>query len=611
MKRLLPLILVTTLLLSACLNGCQTPGLTPNGSSETTDNKINTPYEGNPDVEETPNSEQETTGGEKDPSDDCETDDEHTDADNNGLCDSCNVSVVIVLDLFAINDLHGKLCDTSKQAGVDEMTTYLKQAYLQEDHVILLSSGDMWQGSSESNLTKGQIVTEWMNELDVVSMTLGNHEYDWGEEYIIKNAELAEFSILAINVYDTDTNERADYCSPSVMVKRGGANIGIIGAIGDCYSSISGEMSSGVYFKTGSELSDLVKAEAQKLRAEGADFIVYSIHDGYGRSSSGVGSISDSQLRSYYDPSLSDGYVDIVFEGHSHQRYVLKDGNGIYHMQGGGDNSGICHAEAVINFANGQSKVQVAEFVSSSSYDHLADDPIVETLMDKYKDQVSVGTRVLGTNDLYRNGDELCNLIAELYVKAGIEEFGESYDIVLGGGYISVRSPYSLPAGQVTYSQLQMLFPFDNELVLCSIKGSDLNDRFIYNSHANYFEGYSDYGNSVKGSIDPDKTYYIIVDTYSSTYAPNRLTEVARFAPGVYARDLLAAYVEAGGLSSGGSESAYTSTFETLRNGKELPKNDLANESYYDKFYFMASKLSGKLLIINPSPFSFNQVCHS
>ena len=328
---------------------------------------------------------------------------EHTDVDDDGLCDDCGLSVVIVLDLFAINDLHGKICDSESQPGVDELTTYLKSAYETEDHVILLSSGDMWQGSSESNLTDGHLVTEWMNELDFSSMTLGNHEYDWGEEAIRSNASLAEFPFLAINIYDRETNKRVDYCEASVMVERGGAKIGIIGAIGDCYSSISGEQSGGIYFKTGAELTGLVKAEAHKLREAGADFIIYSVHDGYGSSSSGIGVVQDSKLSSYYDPVLSEGYVDIVFEGHTHQRYILRDGDGVYHLQNGGENKGICHAEVEINFANGKDRVHTAEFVASSAYSGMEDHPIVNTLMDKYREEISAADRVLGVNSRYRS----------------------------------------------------------------------------------------------------------------------------------------------------------------------------------------------------------------
>ncbi len=474
---------------------------------------------------------------------------DHIDVDDDGLCDDCGLSVVIILDLFAINDLHGKICDANNQPGVDELTTYLKKAYQTEDHVVLLSSGDMWQGSSESNLTDGHLVTEWMNELDFAAMTLGNHEYDWGEDAIESNAALAEFPLLAINIFDRETNERVSYCRSSVLVQRGGATIGIIGAIGDCYSSISGEQSGGVYFKVGSDLTALVKAESQKLRAAGADFIIYSIHDGHGSSSSGTGVIPDSQLTSYYDPILSEGYVDIVFEGHTHQRYILRDGDGVYHLQNGGENKGICHAEAEINFANGTSTVHTAEFIASAAYSGMEDDPIVDQLMNKYKEQVSAADRVVGVNGRYRSGDELRQLVADLYRDVAMDAFGDDYNIILGGGFISVRSPYNLQAGEVTYAQLQSLFPFDNTLVVCSIKGSDLLSRFIHTNHDSYFISFTQYGEEKQGSIDPNSTYYVLVDTYTSTYKPNRLTEVARYTADVYARDLLADYIASGKLA--------------------------------------------------------------
>ncbi|MBO7303255.1 MAG: hypothetical protein J6U68_03615, partial [Clostridia bacterium] len=150
----------------------------------------------------------------------------HSDENDDGSCDSCYESVIVVLDFYAINDLHGKFCDTDTQPGVDNLATYLKTRADYDDNVILLSSGDMWQGAAESNLTNGLILTEWMNELDFVSMTLGNHEYDWGEDAIKKNLEVAEFPFLAINVYDKSTGRLADYCTPSVMVERDGLQIG-------------------------------------------------------------------------------------------------------------------------------------------------------------------------------------------------------------------------------------------------------------------------------------------------------------------------------------------------------------------------------------------------
>ena len=588
MKKLfLPLLLTFLILFSSCAHIL--PQIPPSGVETNTGIIVTTdPSEGGDETSPDggvntptapPNAPAETSEGILDPEDpELPAEEDHTDENNDGACDDCGISVVIVLDLFAINDLHGKFLDSDAQGGVDELTTYLKNAYETEDHVLLLSTGDMWQGSSESNLTKGYVITEWMNHLNFAAMTLGNHEYDWGETYIENNATLAGFPFLAINIYDRDTNERVSYCQSSVLVQRGGARIGIIGAMGDCYSSISGEMSGGIYFKTGRELTDLVKSEAMALREAGADFIVYSVHDGHGSSSSG--SISDSALSAYYDPILSEGYVDIVFEGHTHQRYVLTDGDGVYHLQGGGDNKGITHAEATINFANGRSEVTTAELISSTTYAHLPDDPIVETLKEKYRDQISAGDAVLGYNDSYRSGDYLRQLVADLYAKVGEEAFSD-YDVVLGGGFLSVRSPYNLVAGEVTYSRLQMIMPFDNTLVLCSVKGSDLKKRFINTSNENYFIGYTAYGRSLGGQIDNNATYYIVVDTYTSTYAPNNLTEIARYKEEVYARDLLADYIRGGGLGSKPSEITYTSIPEIYRIGNALADNAQTEESYY------------------------------
>ena len=108
----------------------------------------------------------------------------HKDDDDNGICDKCSNSVIVYFDFYGINDLHGKLADADSHIGVDELTTYLKNARKTDDNAIFISAGDMWQGQSESNMTKGLIMTDWMNELDFAAMALGNHEYDWGMVFI-------------------------------------------------------------------------------------------------------------------------------------------------------------------------------------------------------------------------------------------------------------------------------------------------------------------------------------------------------------------------------------------------------------------------------------------
>ena len=489
----------------------------------------------------------------------------HTDENYDDVCDDCGTGVAVTFDIISVNDLHGKFADTATQPGVDELSTYIKQTRAQNENTIVLSTGDMWQGAPESNLTKGLIMTEWMNEMNFVAMAMGNHEYDWGEEYIKENADLADFSFLAINIYDRDTNALVDYCQPSVMVEQSGVKIGIIGAIGDCYSSISGDKSQEVYFKTGEQLTALVKAESNELRSRGADCIVYAVHEGQGG----------------YDVSLSDGYVDIVFEGHSHQSYTRTDAKGVYHLQGGGDNEGISHAKLSVNYVNDTVKTKQAKVVSSSAYSHLSDDPIVEKLLDKYADQIETAGKVLGRNDRLRRSDELLQKCAQLYLQAGEERWGGQYDLFLGGGFMSARAPYDLAAGEVLYGDLQNILPFDNQLVLCSIKGKELKSQFLFTNNSRYYIDCSEYGNEMLGSISDTETYYLVTDTYSSTYAPNKLTEIERYDETTFARDLLAKFIEEGGY---GTNTVTLSTIpELIAIGSSLPKNSETAEKYFVK----------------------------
>lgn len=464
---------------------------------------------------------------------------EHVDANNDGWCDvkDCGIYVIETIDFYNFNDLHGKFENMDNNEGVDELTTYLENRKNIDDHVVILSTGDMWQGGTASNGTHGKIVTDWMNYLGFDAMALGNHEFDWGQEAIKTNVALAEFPILAINIYDNATGQRVDYCQPSVMIERGGVQIGIIGAIGDCYSSISSDKTQGINFKVGSALTTLVKAESVKLREAGADIIVYLIHDGT--------TYSDMNISDYYDVSLSSGgYVDLVFGGHTHSYYITTDAYGVPHVQGGGDNSkGMTHVELGVNFANGNVDINVTDYVEVNSVKNLDDAPIVQELLDKYWDEIGWMYDSLGYNATIRKSNTIKSMVAKLYYEAGVEKWGDKYDIVLAGGSLNTRSPYDLAAGEVLYGDLQTILPFDNAIYLCRIKGSNLKSKFLNNS------SYTVYSTISSSQVKDNQYYYIVADSWTALYAWAACETVELYDETTYARDLLAKYVQSGGWS--------------------------------------------------------------
>lgn len=472
---------------------------------------------------------------------------EHKDEDNDGKCDTCKLSVVVNFDFYAINDIHGTFAKTDSNNGVGGLTTYLLDAQ-KNNNAFVLSSGDTWQGSTESNNTKGKLGTEWLNYINCVSMTLGNHEFDWTTEAIKTNADIADFPILAINVYDRKTNERVPYCDASVMISYDGIQIGIIGAIGDCYSSISASACSDVYFKVKDELTALIKAESESLKAQGADYVILSLHDG--QSGSTGGTVYDMD---WYDSTLSNGYIDLVFEGHTHSSYVIKDKYGVYHAQAGGYNKGISHASITVNSANGNSATS-ANIVSYSTYSSYTEDDIIDDLVELYKNEIGNPDEILGYNSKKRSSNDLAEAMAQAYYQVGEEEWGNEYQIVLGGGYIKSRSPYSLSTGNVTVRDLQALFPFDNTMMLCIVKGSDLWDKFFNTQNNNYHIAYGTYGAQVKenlkNGIGLSERYYIVVDSYTSDYAYNNLTVAKSLGNNIFPRDVLANYLLTNGWLS-------------------------------------------------------------
>lgn len=463
---------------------------------------------------------------------------------------------VVSLDFYGFNDIHGNVVDSEQGIGIAKISTFMKET-TQGKNSLLVSSGDMWQGSLESNANRGELMMQWMEELDFTSMTLGNHEFDWGMSVIENNVEKYNLPILGINVFDKVTKKRVDYAKPSTVVERGGARIGIIGAIGDCYDSISYSNVMGLDFVigldgSGHSLTELIKAESTRLREEeSCDFIVLSVHgDTY-------------HGDTYYDVELSEeGYVDLVFEGHTHRQTHYVDYGGVHHFQSSaGSSLSINHVKVELDKTSGDFEVEYDEYqdvywLDQASKYQLQPDASTLDIINQY--DFDEYYNPVGYNSIYRPGNELRQTVANLYLSKGEEKWTDYADeIVLGGGYISVRNPGFLPEGEVNYAQLYSLFPFDNDIVLSQVGGSCLKTVFINTTNSNYFLSYSEYGQSLhydQDVIDDDSLYYVVMDTYTYDWLiQNRYNTVkvdVYKETGYYARDLLLDYAKDGGFAA-------------------------------------------------------------
>jgi 2',3'-cyclic-nucleotide 2'-phosphodiesterase (5'-nucleotidase family) len=225
------------------------------------------------------------------------------------------------------------------------------------------------------------------------------------------------------------------------------------------------------------------------------------------------------------------------------------------------------------NLVTNTYEVQELEILDEDTFSDsaLADDPIVSQLYSQYFSTEDPYTTVLGRNNVLRSSNEIGHTVAQLYLEKGKQIWGEQYDVVLGGGFIKTRTPYDLSAGDVTYSQLFSLLPFDNALVLCQVTGKELREKFLNSS--SYFIACDD---SLRSSVDDGAFYYVLTDTYTSFYKYNLFTEIDRL-ENYYARDLLRDFIAAGGW---GGQAQAISIAQANAIGEALGENETSTQAY-------------------------------
>jgi 2',3'-cyclic-nucleotide 2'-phosphodiesterase / 3'-nucleotidase / 5'-nucleotidase len=97
------------------------------------------------------------------------------------------------IDLIEVTDFHGYLQSPGKlrdgtpimQQRAAVLAKQFKDLKTANPNTIILSGGDMFQGTPLSNVLKGQPVIDMMNNIGFAAMALGNHEYDWGIDTLI------------------------------------------------------------------------------------------------------------------------------------------------------------------------------------------------------------------------------------------------------------------------------------------------------------------------------------------------------------------------------------------------------------------------------------------
>jgi len=220
------------------------------------------------------------------------------------------------LTILHINDWHSRIesnnayestCSAEEETegkclgGAARLVTAIadRRKALDGQNVLLLNGGDNFQGSLFYSTYKGKAEAEFLNQMKFDAMTVGNHEFDDGEDALVPFLEEVTFPVLSANVHPNAQSKVGDKIKPSLVLDVGGEKIGIVGAVTNDTPEIAAP---GPNIAIEDDIKTIT-AEVEKLKQEGVNKIIALTHVGYPRDKELIAKIPG---------------VDVVVGGHSH-----------------------------------------------------------------------------------------------------------------------------------------------------------------------------------------------------------------------------------------------------------------------------------------------------
>lgn len=99
------------------------------------------------------------------------------------------------------NDVHGRILEEKGVIGDAKAAAVIEEERSKVENTIVVDAGDAFQGLPISNSTKGEDRANIMNQVGYDAMAVGNHEFDFGMDQVIKYKETLNFPLLSANTY--------------------------------------------------------------------------------------------------------------------------------------------------------------------------------------------------------------------------------------------------------------------------------------------------------------------------------------------------------------------------------------------------------------------------
>lgn len=219
------------------------------------------------------------------------------------------------LTILHTNDQHSRIepFDASytrnpNQGGFARRASLIEQIRKQENNVLLLDSGDVFQGTPYFNFFGGELEFKLMSMMNYDASTMGNHDFDNGLEGFKKVLPNAKFPFICSN-YDFSQTILDGATIPYKIFDKNGLKVGIFG-VGIQLDGLVGKKQ---YQETKYlDPVEIAQHYADFLRKDKkCDLVICLSHIGYDYPDE-PGKISDKILASKTDN------IDLILGGHTH-----------------------------------------------------------------------------------------------------------------------------------------------------------------------------------------------------------------------------------------------------------------------------------------------------
>ena len=396
------------------------------------------------------------------------------------------------LVIATTTDVHGRLRGWDYYANQAEAVRGLSRAATIVDsvraanpgRVILLDAGDLLQGNplayvaAKVSADRTNPIIAAMNAMQYDAAAIGNHEYNYGVQYLDSAVRQAKFPFLSANTYRVDPADIHAY-RPWTIVDRAGLRVGIVGAttpgvtIWDA-ENIRGRLRFG-------DIVPAVRQAVEEVRNAGADVVLVTVHSGLNEPSSydtvttGVPSENVAGRIAAEVPG-----IDLIVYGHSHKENKGTTIGQTLLIQPKNWATSVDVAHLLVSRVGGTWKVNEKRSDLVQAAGHLENAAVLAATDAVHRETVAYVTTPIGTTPERWTADSarlkdtpLIDFILETERKAAGSDLAStaafSTDLVMA------------PA-PITIAQVAQLYPYDNTLRAVRITGKQLRDYLEFSS---------------------------------------------------------------------------------------------------------------------------------